>query len=574
MRIRWLTPLVLAMVLALVAAACGGANPTATPQKATQAPPSTAQATPTPRPTQAPAPTPTVPPTSTGEITVALVELHGFVMNPAASPVGGYRVAHMETLFDYTMSTKPEGAFDKASGFVQSYSANADSTIWTLKVRDDTSFHNGDRASATDLEYTIGLGLAGNAPFNSAGDLKNVSKLASADAATLVATLKAPDIFWPVSQVSRNRSNPNSPFFLLSKKCSETAGSDVANKNPVGTGPYKFKSVTVGDRIVVEAVDKHFFYGVPKTKMLSFMAVPEENTRIALLKSGAADAAPIAQSNINPLKQAGLRIVLRENSQVAFQWSAQYPDVIQGYGPNPLTNLKVRQALFWYGVDRKAMVASFLNGFGTPSMDYPVTIDDAAYKPQAVPAYDPALAKSLLAEAGYAKGFELDYYMAQVGSAALPNSPEISEAVAVWWEQLGIKVHRIPYTGQVLSNLWLANYKTGGWTKPTVGSIGGGGYFREVNSPFALLMHNPDSFASVDRDPEGLRLANAFLNAKTVEEYVRNGIAYQEYNHKQVAGWMPYFLTGEAWAASTKASAGWKLGKDPGYRTADVAALR
>ncbi len=589
----------LVVALGLIVAACGGTSatstavpptkaPTATTAGSTSAPTTAGQPTATtaatatvrptaaPTATTAPAPTSTAAPISAGEIKITTPNLQNFELNPGISLTGGRGNPMEETLYDPTMSTKIEGPFDPATGFVLSFSANADSTVWTIKVRDNVVFHNGDKATAEDLAFLIDLALAADAPYNSASEIKAVvEKVAAVDATTMVVTLKKLNIVWPQTTLSRSRVQSGSSFYLLAKKYTLATGQQAANKNPVGSGPYKFKSVTVGDRVVVEAVDyRHWYYGVPRTKTITFIQTPEESTRVALLKAKDVDAAPIALSNINPIKQAGFRTVVRENSLVGQAWSAQYPAVIPGYGPNPLANKLVRHALFYYGVDRKAIVDKFLYGVGVPSTDFPVTPSELyAFKPQEVPVYDPVKAKALLVQAGSPNGFPVDFYTNTV-SPTIPTAPDIDEAVAVWWENLGIKVTRKPYTGAVLQQLWLAKYKTGDWGKPTLSGIGAGPGYREIGSSDAVLHYNPEAFPFVSNDPEGLRLGLAWQNAKTIDEYAKAGQAYQAYAHENANTWIGYYYTGEAWAASDKMSSRWKLGKDAGFRLSDAVALR
>src|SRR5262249_17468386 len=104
---------------------------------------------------------------------------------------------------------------------------------------------------------------------------------------------------------------------------------------------------------------------------------------------------------------------------------------------------KVRLALN-LAVDKKAIIQQILGGVGTPvgTVNYYPTdpwISDALLKP--VP-YDPAKAKAPLIEAGYPGGFEVTMNLtAWPGRGYLPD---VGEAVATYWEKIGLKVKRRP----------------------------------------------------------------------------------------------------------------------------------
>lgn len=87
-----------------------------------------------------------------------------------------------------------------------------------------------------------------------------------------------------------------------------------------------------------------------------------------------------------------------------------------------------------------------------------------------------------------------------------------------------------------------------------------------------MLQANPDSIFSVSRDPEQLRLANAFAGAKSVAEYTQTGQAYQQYATEHAGTYIMLMEANEVWARSDKVSAQWKLGRDTNARRLGYAA--
>ncbi len=550
-RIRSL--LLVGVALSLVLAACGGgADPTATsaPQL-TAAPQSTA----TPRPTPVP-PTPTPAPTSSGELNIALQQMGQFGLTPAISLTLS-TATYLDSMFDYMIGTDDGGNLDDTAGFATSWSTNDDSTVWTVTFRDTVGFHNGDQATAHDVVYTLGLALAETSQWGQGGDLqRDVASLETPDDYTMVTTLNSTNIFWALGFLSRLAPG-DLPTFLLPKNYLEAVGIPEANKKPVGSGPYAFKQVIIGDSITVEATDNHWFFGVPRTKTMTYRHIPEEGTRIALLRTGDADLAPISIASTSLVQDAGLRIVQKDASKVGTVYTLQYQEDFNGV-PNPLRDEKVRKALSWYAIDRQAIVDSFLQGIGEPTMDYPVSPWDAAYKKHAVPGFDPDKARALLAEAGYPNGFEIDFYNLQPN--AFPEGKEVIEALAVYWENIGLKVNRHPIDFAGFATK-LIDGKENGWPRPMAGGMYAIGN-KFIATSYASNPHNTKSPYAISYDAESTRLATEYQQAKTLRQYIATGQAYQDRAYEGATSWLPIFQVGDVWAGNSKIPEAWKMGRD------------
>ena len=599
MRRRLLSPLVLALALSLLVAACGNSAPTAVPTKpaatvapatavpattaastATAAPAATrpaATATAAPAPTSPPAPTATAAPIAAGELVYAASTI-GVEFDP--SQRGGAQPSGMYT---YLMETKIDGSFDSTGGLIQSWTTNPDFTQWTFKVRTDIRFHDdaNNKATSADFKYAIERGIHEKSVWAQGGDLrKSIGTMATPDDSTLVVNLTGPVFTLHLDYISRNRVAAAMPHVIPNAKYVARVGDEGASRAPIGTGPFKFKSVEPGNKLVREAVDyRHFFFGTPRVKTLTDVQIPESSTRLALLKTKGADITSISGAAIKDVQAtAGLRIVQRDNSQEGLLYNAQFPDEIVGYGKNPLAIKGVRQALYWHAIDRASLVKNFLYTYGTPSMDYPVGKTDLySFVPQPVPTFDIAKAKSLLAAAGYPNGFELDLWVLQTNP--LPEAIDLMEAIATWWEQAGIKVKRIPFQQAAFTSQIVANYCAGaptcqskGWPKPTVQGLIWTSAYRETHASFAVLQHNPGSVYRVNGDTKGLELANAMATAKTPDQYKVAATAYQKYAYEEANTFVMLFEAHELFAASANVWSGWKLGRDAATIRLDYAA--
>lgn len=549
MRKFWklLLPLTL---ISLVAAACGSGDstgPTAAPTAAT-APTSV----PTAQPTPVAPPTATAQPISSGSLSVALQNMLPFELLMTNGTLRKY----LDPLYDYIIGADSFGKLDQ-SGWATSWTVNADGSVHTLKGRDSIQFHNGDKASAEDVKVQLERMLADGYRGSSGPSLRaSIASVAAPDEATAVIALKAPSVYWYASNLSRMGTGA-APSYLISGKYFKAVGEGEYNKNPVASGPYKVTKFTVGDGVVYDAIPRHWYLGVPRVKTLSFTQVGETNTRIALLETGSSDLVQIDRGVGTRLKgRQGITVHARDGSAVASytmyeQWKQSYP----GYGANPLADARIRRALNWYAIDRKAIVASFLHGFGKPTLDGPLTDFDPAFDaPLPVPEFSPAKGRALLAEAGYPNGFTMDLWSSTSGT--LPEALEIMEAVAVYWEGIGIKVNRRPVEYAAFLKAQMA---PDGFDKPTAYGMFFGGKSPTAGAS-AGLTHKASNTSSSNRDPELDRLASAWAAALTGSDYAARGRAYAKAAYEQaVAGNL--FEAGDLFAGNSKIPASWQLGR-------------
>ena len=199
--------------------------------------------------------------------------------------------------------------------------------------------------------------------------------------------------------------------------------------NPVGTGPYKFASYQKNDRIELEAFDA-YWGGAPAAAKVVFRSVPEVAARVAGLVSGDYDIAveipPDQWDVIKGYPDLVLKTRPLENSHL----------LVFNMSDPVMADKKLRHALS-LAIDRKALIDALWkgqtytpNGHQLPSFDDLYLIDRPGY------AYDPELAKKMLAESSY-KGQELVYRL-------IPNyytyNVEAAQILQEMWRAIGINV--------------------------------------------------------------------------------------------------------------------------------------
>ena len=112
----------------------------------------------------------------------------------------------------------------------------------------------------------------------------------------------------------------------------------------------------------------------------------------------------------------------------------------------PTSDKRVREALN-LAIDRNEIGQSIFGGYAEPAaipMGLTWAFKDVGFKvtPEMTYAYDPARAKKLLADAGHPAGFTLDVYAFQL--PGLPEGKAFAEAIAGYWEKIGVKSKLIP----------------------------------------------------------------------------------------------------------------------------------
>src|SRR5207249_3850672 len=185
-----------------------------------------------------------------------------------------------------------------------------------------------------------------------------------------------------------------------------TAAPDGLKKAPVGAGPYKLVSFTPGVELTLEAHEQ-YWRKTPSVKRLVFKAIPDESTRLAMLKRGEADIAYSIRGALAEELRRTPGLTLKPNYPPGTFWLVfpeQWTDA-----KSPFADRRVRLATS-YAIDRPAINQAETLGFSriTGSM-IPHTFE--FYWPAPVPTFDPRKARQLLAEAGYPNGFDAgDYY--------------------------------------------------------------------------------------------------------------------------------------------------------------------
>jgi peptide/nickel transport system substrate-binding protein len=231
----------------------------------------------------------------------------------------------------------------------------------------------------------------------------------------------------------------------------EKNGEDYFRQHPVGDGPWKFTRHVPGDSFEYEAMDKHYRQ-VPLYKKLTIVLIPEETTRMAMLKTGTIDAGEASVEAASEMETAGFQSVeLMHNAD-----NVVFPGTFMPEAANmPSANIKVRQALA-HAINSAEIGQTLMHGkYGVPAPggnSYNVADLDVSYWQDYCAkawSYDPALSKKLLAEAGYPNGFDIKMYSFTMGGG--PHLPKLAEIIQGYWKAIGVNAQIIPSDWGVVS---------------------------------------------------------------------------------------------------------------------------
>jgi len=376
---------------------------------------------------------------------------------------------------------------------------------WKFHLRKGVKFHNGTELTAEDVRYTF-TQIAREGSANAlSNEMRLIKSMEVEDPYTIAIHFEKPFVTFG-NRVTSGLFG--STGYIQSKKHLE-AGEEAAERRPIGTGPWKFVEHLRGDRIVYEAVDRHW-RATPNYKRLVFLKVPEPATRMAMLRAGSVDVIEAGGEYVDELKKVGMRLLTMPNTSAIWvilggQWAGRpsYDPKVPWAQPDAERARKVRLALN-LAVDKKAIFDRVLGGVGSPLGTvnaYPTDpwMPEALLKP--IP-YDPAKAKALLAEAGYPNGFDVTMNLtAWPGRGYLPD---VGEAVATYWEKIGLRVKRRPVDRAVFAADFRARSYAGvalAYAGPVIGPEPWELFVRISHSKAAvhLLFEHPKLDAFVDR---------------------------------------------------------------------------
>jgi len=287
---------------------------------------------------------------------------------------------------------KPLPGQPMAPSLAESWSISKDGLAYEFVLRKGVKFHNGEPVTAEDVKFSLERYRGGGAATLKA----RVAGVDVVDAQRVRIRLKQP---WP-DFMTFYGTPATGAAWVVPKKYVEKVGDDGFKRAPIGAGPYRFVSFNPGVELVLEA-NEQYWRKPPAVKRLIFRSVPDDTTRLAMLKRGEAD---IAYQIRGPLAEEVRRtpgLTLKALNPTFTEWLV----FVDQWDPkSPWADRRVRLAAN-LAINRQAINESEYLGFARAASSI-IPRDFQFYWPAPPYAYDPARARQLLAEAGYARGFD------------------------------------------------------------------------------------------------------------------------------------------------------------------------
>ncbi|MFV0309295.1 MAG: ABC transporter substrate-binding protein, partial [Desertimonas sp.] len=267
------------------------------------------------------------------------------------------------------------------------------SPILRMNLREGVAFHDGEPLDAEAVKANLERGktVEGStvAPILSSIEEIEVTGIYSVDLVLSTMDVSLPGAF--AHQAGR----------MLSPASFDDPSMD---QHPVSAGPYRVTDYLPGDRIELERFDAYWntdaVAGGPRYFVYRIM--PDATARYSALQTGQIDAASVTGLQMAEAESAGLDTYSFPGLGYYTIWFNSSREQFQ--------DVRVRQAIN-IAIDREAINQSILQGYGTPTIQ-PFPEGYIAYNPEFPVdyyAYDPARARDLLAEAGFADGVEFEF---------------------------------------------------------------------------------------------------------------------------------------------------------------------
>jgi peptide/nickel transport system substrate-binding protein len=303
---------------------------------------------------------------------------------------------------------------------------------FTFKLRKDVKFHDGKPLTADDVVFSFEMYKHPDSINPYKGDFENITKVYAPDKYTVVLELSIPQplfLYTAGIMILPKHKFPNGVKDFNDSKF---------HRNPIGSGPFKFKEWKTAERIVVVA-NKDYWDGRPYLDEIVMKIVPDSNVEVLnLLKDQVDFVETVAPANVATLtKDKDVKVVKYDQGRF---------DFIGFNLENPkFSDVRVRQALT-YGLNRQAIVDKIMLK-NAQLASGPIHPLEAPYNKDVKPfPYDPEKAKKLLDEAGWKMGKsgyrEKDGKILEI-ELSYNNGNKIREAVAkvaqADWKKIGVK---------------------------------------------------------------------------------------------------------------------------------------
>ena len=461
--------------------------------------------------TPTPAPAPAVTTVNPGKLTIMTGEFGNERFDRTLGLGGGGDNA-IRFMHGFLLSENAEK--ELLPGIASKWGVSADGLTWTFTIRKGVKFHDGSEVTTEDVLWSYQHSLGPQArEYTSHGSAlriaANIDRIESTgpDKVSMTSILPEPGLVFTVSAMGPD-------YLHVMPKRAKLHDEEVErayDQNPIGAGIMSLEKHVAAHVIKFQRFDDFYYRpdnGFPEDKRVNFQSldlflVPEEATRVAALRAGEADIAPVTVAAKKQVEAGGGRLVFGPEGVII--------DItLYGcYDPQyPCHDRRVRQALN-YAFDKTVLRDRL---FGGPEVFQikgwvVITPSTVGYTPELDPwPFDPDKARQLLADAGYPGGEGFGKLIINTApSQSLPQQIEVAQLTAEFWKrELGLDVE-VRVSENVVRKKREAAYDINGqiWMRDNETRIDGA-----VGGVIANRYNFPDNYYRLHEDPEIFALMN------------------------------------------------------------------
>ena len=282
---------------------------------------------------------------------------------------------------------KPDENGNLINAVASDYTISEDGLVYTFTLRDNVKFHNGNVVTAEDVKYSLERvsGLLDGTPLIST-----------------LSTIKSVDILDEKTvQVTVENANTELIYSFVAAIIPAGSGEDET-ADPIGTGPFSFVSYKPQQGIVLAKNPDYWQEGLPYLDQVEFKIINSADTALLELQGGTIDFYAYLTDSQAQALQGSHQVISSPTNMVQA--------LFLNNAVEPLNDVRVRQAIS-YALDKEAINDFVGGGNGTllssamlPTLkEYYVDLNDTYGTTANV-----EKAKELMADAGYADGFDME----------------------------------------------------------------------------------------------------------------------------------------------------------------------
>lgn len=327
----------------------------------------------------------------------------------------------VDQIYDSLLTLTPKT--EVAPSLATKWTVNSSGTVYTFTLRRGVKFANGSTLDAKDVVYSLKRILDPKTASPRQNDLGEVKSITSPDDFTVVITLDKP--FAPfLSKIAGD---------LMAIMPDGWAKDHDLDKEPMGSGPFKFVKWVPGDSVTLERNPNYYDSARPYLDSLVFKALKDDATRVTNVETGNVDLIMSVPQNQVERLEGNSRV------KVVGGPGTWYDYLGLNQSKAPFNNLKVRQAIS-FAINRDLIVRTVLFGKGTTIKCGPIPPDHWAFADCKSQVTDLEKARKLMAEAGLSEGFKMTI---KVG-ADYKSQVNIAQSIQAQLKAIKIDVQVIP----------------------------------------------------------------------------------------------------------------------------------